>query len=97
MKWTQEQLEIFAAIGIRPETLCLSMESIPEPGAAKVKEIAPDLLVAEFVALAPFLPKEPRQAGAITNKAVFDALLWAQRSGKKLTQLPARATARWRS
>ena len=36
------------------------------------------------------MPQEPRQAGAIGNKTVLDALLWAARNRKNLTQLPSR-------
>jgi transposase len=90
MSWTNEQIEAMRAWGMDPACIPYAVEPIVQPAESTVREHTGDLTDAEFLVLMPFLPPEPRQAGAISNRTVLDALLWVQRTGKKLTQLPVR-------
>lgn len=90
MSWTDEQLEAMRGLGIDPTLVPCPGERPERPIEPVVREPDGDLTDAEFAALEPVLPPEPRQAGALSNRAVLDALLWVQRTRKKLTQLPVR-------
>ena len=49
---------------------------------------APALADQEFNLLVPFLPPEPKQGFALSNRQVLNALLWAAATGRPLTNLP---------
>lgn len=44
----------------------------------------------EYEKIEPFLPPDPVMEGALKNREVVGALLWAQATGRALTHLPAR-------
>ncbi len=90
MSWTDEQMEAMRGLGIDPALVPCPGERLERPVDPAVREPDGDLTDAEFAALEPALPPEPRLAGALSNRTVLDALLWVQRTRKKLTQLPTR-------
>lgn len=90
MSWTDEQMEAMRGLGVDPALVPCPGERPERPVEPVVREPGGDLADAEFAALEPALPPEPRQAGALSNRAVLDALLWVQRASKRLTQVPAR-------
>jgi len=90
MAWTQEQIEAMRAVGIDPAHVPCDAGRASDDGATNAVTINSDLSDAEFAVVAPVLPAEPRQEGALSNRSVLDALLWCQRTDKRLTQLPSR-------
>lgn len=90
MSWTDEQMKAMRGLGIDPALVPYPVERPEQPVEPVSRESDGDLTDAEFAALEPALPPEPRQAGALSNRSVLDALLWVQRTRKKLTQLPTR-------
>lgn len=80
------------------EALGIDAATLPKPDAPSPVNIAPatiqktdgDLSLLEAEVIRPLLPPEPRQEGSLPNVAILNGLLWAQRTGRKLTQLPAR-------
>jgi transposase len=90
MEWSPEQIKIFAALGIAPEALPHPLSDAPTPAAPEPMTEKWDLTDAEYCTIQHLMPLEPKQQNALPNRTVLDALLWAQRTGKKLTQLPAR-------
>lgn len=90
MSWTTEQIEAMRGLGIDPDLVPCPTGSHEQPLDPVSRWSDEDLTDEEFNALKHALPSEPRQAGALTNRAVLNALLWVQRTQKKLTQVPAR-------
>ena len=80
------------ALGIDPATLPELDSSrgnageVTGPGTDWLER---DLSVEEAEAIRSLLPPEPHQEGSISNITVLNGLLWAQRTGRKLTCLPA--------
>jgi transposase len=86
--------EFALLLGIDPKTL----PDVEAPLAAKTTvggrgefdaEEA-DLTDAEYEMLKPHLPPDPVIEGALQNREVLGALIWAQATGRALTHLPPR-------
>ena len=77
------------ALGIDPATL---PDFDQPPGEVDQEALAEfnsrDLSEDEARAIGSLLPPEPHQEGSIANITVLNGLLWAQRTGRKLTCLP---------
>lgn len=87
-----EQIQTAARLlGICPKTLP-QMTGEEQALVPKTSEERPsndmDLTDDEYLEIAPFLPGEPRQVGAIPNRIIFNALLHLQISARPFTHLP---------
>ena len=78
-------------LGIDPNTLppIVIQERIVDSDNSEEPPVEnDDLTDEEYGLLIPFLPAEPKHYGAITNRQVLRALLWAQARARPLTHAP---------
>ena len=90
----REIAEFAELLGIDPETLP-DIQVIPETKVTvanryEIEAETAALTDEEFELLEPFLPPDPVMEGALRNREVIGALLWAQATGRALTHLPSR-------
>lgn len=93
MSWTDDQIAAMKSLGINPALVpfVVPSQSRDFTGDPEMHDAgSDDLTDDEFATLVTALPSEPRQRGAVSNRQILNALLWVHRSGKRLTQLPAR-------
>jgi len=80
------------ALWLAASVVGISANTLPPAGFERPlteRAYTGDLTDAEFDAIRPYLPPEPRQAHFTTNRHVVDALIWVLRSQRKRSQLPA--------
>lgn len=81
-------------LGIDPKTLpdipAVSETKVTIPEWREMEAETAALTDAEYEMLEPFLPPDPIMEGALKNREVIGALLWAQATGRPLTHLPPR-------
>ncbi len=81
-------------LGIDPKTLpdiqAVSEAKVTVANRCEMETETATLTDAEYEMLEPFLPPDPIVEGALKNREVIGALLWAQATGRPLTHLPPR-------
>ena len=77
------------ALGIDPDTVVFpSRDTSPTEPPEQERDVERPLTDEEWALIEPFLPNEPAQALAITNRAFVDTVLWVFARAKHWTQIP---------